>query len=179
MIKNFPWPKKTLRIRLPHIKLFVTRRLCMTKWILLALMALGHFSDLSAKERKASLHALIICDTSPSQLKTSYANDSQRLKQTLETVAFHTKLRLQLKECSLKRCSPKLLRTWIQNLPYASRDIAFVYYVGRPTYIGNNEWPSLAFSKSHCGGGSKVSSYDEKMILPWRTPSLKPSEYPL
>lgn len=100
------------------------------KYILLAVIFFVQ-PMLSAAGHMPQLKALIVYDTSPGQLKSSYQNDAKRMSAILKTITRQTKSRLQLKMVSSKSLSPSGIKKWIKAGKSASKGVSFFYYAGQ------------------------------------------------
>ena len=135
------------------------------KWILLIAVVLIQGAGCFAQDKEPSLRALIIYDSSPSDLKDSYSVDAQRMSKSLESIAYHTKLAFRLKVCKEKNLSLKFLKQWLRGIPSSSQDVVFVYYAGRGSCVSNtdSDWPSIKVS-GRCSGSSYAEDVIAKMI---------------
>jgi hypothetical protein len=100
------------------------------KWMLPIAIAISQGTNSFAQDKASSLRTLIIYDSSYSNLKESYAVDAQRMSKSLETIAYHAKLRFCLKVCEEKEVSLQFLQQKIKGISSSSRDVVFVYYAG-------------------------------------------------
>ncbi len=118
----------------------------MRSFLFLTALVVQEFS-LLAKENSGSMRALIVYDKASSELGASYGADARRMEKSLRNIAkcAHIKLTLQVQKAN--GLSPKALDKWIQSIPPASCDTAFLYYSGKGAYVPgtNSPWPAIAY----------------------------------
>ena len=101
---------------------------------------------LISKEGPSRLKALIVYDGSETPLKSFYREDGLRMKKNLKVIAKHTKLALTIQSIKASQLSHAMLQAWVTGI--SPSDTVVFYYAGKPSYVSNDQWPSLGFS---CG----------------------------
>jgi hypothetical protein len=100
---------------------------------------------LLGKTPEACFRALIVADTRDYMIGNTCDSDVYRLKKSLQTIASHVKMPLELEILDDKKCSGYHLKRWIKHQRISENDLVLLYYSGH----GNKDplggpWPVLS-----------------------------------
>jgi len=131
------------------------------KWFLFVFISVFQSTTICAQEKAASLRALIVCDTSTPDFSKSSHADAQRMKESLEGIAYQTGLKLRLNLLEGNTLTAANIQHWVRSLPKSSKDVAFIYYSGHSARSTKQQgrWPALNVSSPNCNhqkGGFEV-----------------------
>ena len=99
------------------------------------------------QEKQPCLRALIVYDTSKTDIQIASTADVARMKETFEYIATQTGLRFHPTVVKANELSKKAFQKWLRSIRPSRDEVALFYYSGQGRNTKKSKWPSITIGK--------------------------------